>query len=224
MFQKTENRFPCQSAFSLVELLVAIAVAAALAALVFMGLRGVFAAGDRARCISNLRQIGSAVAAYAQDHHGQLPGSTATVQHWTYYTFTTRRGAGLTVWLAPYLALPPPVSGGSVAECFVCPAARRQVRERHLTTVNASYGAGVTLIEETGKKVFPFGYYSSSTVNEILPLKLQTIPTEVSKTLALLDADRVKYAGNVVVPEVPSHGTFRNALYLDGHVAPLPLE
>src|SRR5262245_63037310 len=59
--------------FTLVELLVVIGVVAALAALLLPALAS---ASDRARrtaCLSNLRQVGIAVQAYAADNSGRIP-------------------------------------------------------------------------------------------------------------------------------------------------------
>src|SRR4026209_660618 len=64
-----------KAAFTLIELLVVIAVIAILAALLFP----VFAqARDKARqaaCLSNLRQIGSALHMYLQDYDERLPNA-----------------------------------------------------------------------------------------------------------------------------------------------------
>jgi prepilin-type N-terminal cleavage/methylation domain-containing protein/prepilin-type processing-associated H-X9-DG protein len=58
---------------TLLELLVAIAIIAILTALLFPALRGVRDSSQGTACVSNLRQIGAAIAAYAADHDGRLP-------------------------------------------------------------------------------------------------------------------------------------------------------
>src|SRR5256885_12723190 len=60
-------------AFSLIELLVVIAIIALLAALLLPALAGAKAAGPKANCNSNLRQIGLAIHAYANDNDGKIP-------------------------------------------------------------------------------------------------------------------------------------------------------
>ncbi len=60
-------------AFSLVELLVVVAIIAALAALVLPSLGTVRDAARKTRCASNLRQVGMAITAYTSDSRGLLP-------------------------------------------------------------------------------------------------------------------------------------------------------
>lgn len=71
-------------AFTLVELLVVIAILAIIAAILFP----VFAqARDKARqagCVSNLRQIGSALAMYVQDYDERLPNCCSWGRWWSW--------------------------------------------------------------------------------------------------------------------------------------------
>ena len=67
-FSRTTNR-----AFTLVELLVVIAVIAILAAMLLPALAAARERSHRAACISNLRQIGLAIHCYAPDFGGKIP-------------------------------------------------------------------------------------------------------------------------------------------------------
>jgi prepilin-type N-terminal cleavage/methylation domain-containing protein/prepilin-type processing-associated H-X9-DG protein len=91
--------------FTLVELLVVIAVIAVLASTMIPAIGGVRDSAHQAKCASNLRQIGQAIALYTQNNKGQFPLSTHTVRNveesWIYT-------------LAPYL--------GDVDEIRICPA------------------------------------------------------------------------------------------------------
>ncbi len=64
-----------RKAFTLVELLVVIALIALIVTIMVPALRGAFERGNQAKCKSNLRNIALAMIAFADDHSGHLPGS-----------------------------------------------------------------------------------------------------------------------------------------------------
>ncbi len=59
--------------FTLIELLVVVAIIGVLASLLMPGLSKAQATARKAACLNNLRQVGIAVTAYAQDHDGRIP-------------------------------------------------------------------------------------------------------------------------------------------------------
>ena len=64
---------PSAKGFTLVELLVVIAIIALLAALLLPALASAKQQAWRAACLSNLRQLGIAITAYASDANGKIP-------------------------------------------------------------------------------------------------------------------------------------------------------
>lgn len=72
------HRTPRRDGFTLVELLVVVAIIAVLAALLLPGLAATANAGRRAACLSNLRQVGLGIQSYSQEFEGRIPfGPTA---------------------------------------------------------------------------------------------------------------------------------------------------
>jgi prepilin-type N-terminal cleavage/methylation domain-containing protein/prepilin-type processing-associated H-X9-DG protein len=110
----------CRRGFTLIELLVVIAIIAILAAILFP----VFAqAREKARqsaCLSNLKQIGTAVMLYTQDYEESYPLYADHPKHTTYWYDT----------INPYIK-----AANNRGSVYFCPSATKT-----LTSVNTSGG------------------------------------------------------------------------------------
>lgn len=103
-----QKRHPSKRAFTLVELLVALAVLSVFAALIFKaGMAGQKKAAS-AKCVGNLRFLGNTVFAYTAENNGQLPQGF--------------QGSGSPEWfrtLAPYAHVPENLRLG--IDIYPCP-------------------------------------------------------------------------------------------------------
>jgi len=71
--RRTKRRPMERQGFTLVELLIVITLIGLLAGLLFPALTAAFDAGNNIACQNNLKEIASAVLAYAAQHHGRIP-------------------------------------------------------------------------------------------------------------------------------------------------------
>ncbi len=71
--KRQSHSSPRRSGFTLIELLVVIAIIAILAAMLIPILQTAKEKARRAKCISNLRQMGTAIYEYQANFDGQIP-------------------------------------------------------------------------------------------------------------------------------------------------------
>jgi len=198
--------------FSLMELLAALVVLAVLLAFLWPVLTQVTRKADLATCGSNLRQVGVAVHHYIQENGGWCPGPIgSSVKPYTKGKWI-RNPSGLPDFIYPYFSLPIPAPDESaVVEILRCPATRKLLAERGLS-LNSEYFEYKGTRQEDGTTLRPFGYAASDSPT-VPRRKLSEIPYP---TRVFVLADRCKPLG---AEATAMHGTVRNVLYLDGHVA-----
>ena len=90
-------------AFTLIELLVVIAIISILAAILFPVFSSARESGRRAKCVSNLRQLGVMLQQYADDSKGFLPPftSTAMPDSVALRTVCQQYGRSIEMWKCP---------------------------------------------------------------------------------------------------------------------------
>lgn len=217
------------AAFTLVELLVVVAIIAVLAGLIFAASGKIRAMGDRTKCVSNLRQVGAAMASYMGDHDGSLPGPL-----WTWQSCWARNGdyGSLGTVLAPYVGISPDADTQKVP-ILICPSWQRDApyKEDELYILNSE-------VMLDGTKINPWGDADIADRNggpgldpdgRDTPRKLAGI-TDISlpQTWAMQEWDQQSdgprgktWSG---IAKKPVHGEVRNALFFDFHVAPVPVK
>ncbi len=105
--------------FTLVEILVVIAIIGILAALLFPSVKKAISSGNCAKCIGQMRQIGSAMQAYCNDNQGQLPRRNSPI--WDMQIMKYLDQSGYNFEGVPPSGLPTNVLC-SAAKLFKCPA------------------------------------------------------------------------------------------------------
>jgi prepilin-type N-terminal cleavage/methylation domain-containing protein len=217
--------------FSLMELLISIAIVALLAALILPTTAKMRQAALSAGCVSNLHTLGNAILLYASDHDNTLPGPMFPSFGETYGQATATNGY-LSDYLWPYLELPVPLPAnnwlGHARQPFVCPAYYQKFGSTSVGR-NGSYTTQTSLFRDgvETKHSGPFGLIST-TVNP--PVKLSTISAadmQNKNFFALSDLDSAPDAqgrtlGGSTLVKSPIHGTYRNQLFFDMHVERVP--
>lgn len=117
---KFKNTCGRRQGFTLIELLAVIAIIAIIMALLLPAIASVREKARIARCLSNLRQIGTAITLYAANHDGDLPRNERS-RHWSRWG---HEAEGLERALAEELGsrVPANTSRATGNGVFICPS------------------------------------------------------------------------------------------------------
>jgi prepilin-type processing-associated H-X9-DG protein/prepilin-type N-terminal cleavage/methylation domain-containing protein len=200
--------------FSLLEILASIAIVATLAAMLVPGIAKLKDAGLRSKCAGNLKQIGSALLAYAGEHQGELPSGG--------------------VWdreIGPYLGMESP-SVATQCKVLQCPRDPFKRSSGH----PRSYMASAFNPADPSNQVGVFSRWSNgAAVGASTRLQALPRPSVTIMVAELFNADNRQFEkafaylqapgwvpGSSSIPKLPDgsfyHGKGQNYLFCDGHV------
>lgn len=220
-------------AFTLVELLVTVAVIGIMAGLLVPAVQRSRHSTLRSKDANNMRQIGAAILNYAGENNQQLPGPTPTGQQAYYFGAMQVTTPYLGYYLAPYLDCPTP-SDTSYTH-YICPqlvsAGLKVVQPSstaYMINYIVNYGTGDVPQDALGRRaLFGSTYYNPP----VQPWRLPTLSAQsvsLNSLWILCDVDRQCTASTIrgcgwfsTLPATPVHGSYRNFLYADGHVESL---
>ena len=158
-------------AFSLVEILVTVSIIGILAALLFPAVKNMRNQSKKIASLSNLRVIGSGLAAFAADNGGGFPASCSSTYAAPFWTDS----------LAPYLPDPVMVTKANTSLKFkISPALVDPLVAANRHHVLGDYGANSDLFYG------PTGWPITST-----PVTMQSLSGRLSKVVAVMTAEDV---------------------------------
>jgi len=198
-------------AFTLVELLVVLAIIALLAGITFGVLRNASIRGDVIAGQQILREHGNAIRAYAADHNGRLPGPLWPGQVPIYEAGEEGR---LVVILADYLGVNPDTQEGELIRDLIPPLYLKELNEVGNEPRTFVMNLDVEVVEG-GDPIQPFG----SAVDNTPPLTSAVVTKPVS-TWVMSDVDQEHPLVGGWQASTPEEklAPKRNVLFFDGHV------
>jgi prepilin-type N-terminal cleavage/methylation domain-containing protein len=215
--------------FSLVELLVAIAIIAVLAVLVFGMARGFIRQAAASRDAATLRQMWTCIQMYAGDNNDLLPGPLFTRQSPIYNkapSTNPREWRRLSDCLAPYLGHDNPKPGDFIEAMAASWQKNPISRNAPTYYMQQKLPIGDGRFTEN-----PWGLPAPASVEDRMPMRMSVVMAQpkTNRTWAMTEFDQdhpeisdpgLKYG----TPEGMAHQTYRLGVYFDGSVGKLNRE
>jgi prepilin-type N-terminal cleavage/methylation domain-containing protein/prepilin-type processing-associated H-X9-DG protein len=186
-------------AFTLIELLVVISIIAVLAALIFPAYQSMLARADASKCMSNLKQIGVGLFAFASENDGAFPIAGMVIERGAVDSNTKK--PAWTEQLAPYV--------GNNWAIFQCKSAAKALPCNKET----SYFLG------TRAAYLDAGTSAAVRQSKITsPSRLILAGDNLHSGFSVTDADKDDYSVNCPFAGPPCHAGKSNILFADGSV------
>lgn len=186
-------------AFTVVELLVVTGIIAILAAVLVPAVQSAIGRADAAKCMSNLKQIGEGLFAFASENDGVFPIAGGEIQRGALDPITKK--PAWTEQLAPYV--------GNSWKIFQCQSAAKATACNKETSyflgTRAAYLEAGTLAAVRQSKITS-------------PSRLILAGDNLYPGFTVTDADKDDYSKNCPFAGPPPHSGKSNVLFADGSV------
>jgi prepilin-type processing-associated H-X9-DG protein/prepilin-type N-terminal cleavage/methylation domain-containing protein len=200
---------PFKRAFTLIEMLVVVAIIMVLGALLFPALGKVRESGRATTCVSNLRQLQLAALNYANE--GDVPYAVSTLQ-WDSIGATNYERKGWVAWQNGLANQTYTQTGGGGIACITNGTLYRYVRSRDIymcptlkaISTYANYTRGYSMATNSG-----------ASGASILSTRATTVVLFGDDSGCTISAKDSQFSTNQVGK---LHGGKGNVIYLDGHV------
>ena len=219
-----------RTGFTLIELLVVIAVVAILAAILFPVYHLAKGIAHRAKCASNLRQLGAAFSMYVADWNGAYPSPGGLTGDWNYWSqsspgglnkYVSSRGGFNSVWCCPLL------TKGE----FPYAARSYSMNSFLRNPADVSYPTSIHILDPIKQdriQSLPRTILVYEGIEHVTAVTTDS-GERVLGTNVYRCADWTEVKGWYEGPasgtrdaNIPSHGSVNNYLYCDGHVRARP--